>query len=212
MIVFVGQSAASAVKSALIGALLCVFLLAGFMPASARSATADGAFAVRGAGLIDCKIFLEDRKKRSPAYLMMGGWIDGYITGINQYAKGTYDATSFESTELFAQIIADHCQTHPNDRLFEIMNSIIRQRWKDRTVARTPFVTITVGGRSTKLYRSTVERIQRRLEKKGFLKLPPSGDFDEATVRAIAAFQKTLSGYKATGFPDQATLFMLFAK
>jgi peptidoglycan hydrolase-like protein with peptidoglycan-binding domain len=56
------------------------------------------------------------------------------------------------------------------------------------------------------------ERIQCRLAKKGFLKSPGSGDFDDGTVRAIAAFQKTLAGYKATGFPDQATLFMLFAK
>lgn len=193
-------------------ALLCGFLLAGIMPASAHSATTDGAFAVRGAGVIDCKTFLMEREKRSRAYLMMGGWIDGYLTGINQYAQDTYDATSFESTELFAQIVADHCKTHPDDRLFEIMNSIIRQKWKDRTVEQTPFVTVTVEGRSTRLYRTTVERVQRRLAEKGFLKSKPSGDFDDATVRAIASFQKTLAGYKATGFPDEATLFMLFAK
>ena len=99
--------------------LICLFMVAGYMPVSARSATVDGAFAVRGAGVVDCKTFLAEREKRSRAYLMMGGWIDGYLTGVNQYAQDTYDATSFESTELFAQIIADHCKTHPNDRLFE---------------------------------------------------------------------------------------------
>jgi hypothetical protein len=200
------------VRSSFSRLLLSLFLLAGFEPASTRAATVDGAFAVRGAGVIDCKTFLAEREKRSRAYLMMGGWIDGYLTGINQYAPDTYDATSFESTELFAQIIADHCKTHPYDRLFEVMNSIIRQKWQNRTVERSPFVTVTVGGRSTQLYRTTVVRVQQRLAKKGFLRSQPSGDFDDATVRAIAAFQKTLAGYKPTGFPDQATLFMLFAK
>lgn len=199
-------------RTALSPLLICVFLLADFMSAGAGAATANGAFAVRGAGVIDCKTFLVEREKRSRAYLMMGGWIDGYLTGINQYAKDTYDATSFESTELFAQLIADRCKTRPNDRLFEIMHLMIQGHWKDRTVERSPFVTVTVGGRSSKLYRSTVERIQRRLAQKGFLKSQPTGAFDDATVGAIAAFQKTLAGYEATGFPDQATLFMLFQK
>lgn len=199
-------------KSALGSILPCVLLLAGFLPASALSASTNGVFAVRGAGVIDCKTFLAERKKRSPAYLMMGGWIDGYITGVNQYAKDTYDVTSFESTELLAKIIADNCRTHPDERLGPLLNSIIKLRWQDRIVKRSPFVSITVGGRSTRLYRTTIKRAQQKLVAKGFLKSKPNGHYNEATQKAIAAFQKTLAGYKATGFPDQATLFMLFAK
>jgi hypothetical protein len=191
---------------------LCTILLAGCLPVTLSAATENGAFAVRGAGVVDCKTFLAERKKRSPAYLMMGGWIDGYLTGTNQYARDTYDATSFESTELFAQIIADHCATHPKDRLFEIVRSIVKQRWGGRIVKRTPRVTVTLGKQSTSLYRETIKLMQQRLADKGFLKAQPTGKFDADTVSAIAAFQKTLSGYKATGFPDQATLFMLFAQ
>ena len=189
-----------------------MLLLAGLMPISGQAATGSGEYAVRGAGVIDCKTFLAERKKKSAAYMMMGGWIDGYLTGVNQYAKNTYDATSFESTELFAQIIADHCKTHPNDRLQPIMNSIVRQRWQDRLVKESPFVTITMAGRSTRLYRTTLERVQRKLAQKGLLKSKPTGEYDKATKKAVMAYQKTLSGYEATGFPDQATLFMLFAK
>lgn len=192
--------------------VICLVLLTGLVPLGARAATENGAFAVRGAGVVDCKTFLAERKKRSRAYLMMGGWIDGYITGINQTAPDTYDATSFESTELFAKIIADHCKTHPDDRLYAIMRSIIAQKWKDRMVKRSPFVRVTMGKRSTRLYRETIRRIQQRLADKGLFKAQPDGKFGAKTASAIAAFQKTLPGYKATGFPDQATLFMLFAK
>lgn len=191
--------------------IVCLTVLVGLAPLGARAATDGGAFAVRGAGIVDCKTFLTERKKRSRAYLMMGGWIDGYLTGINQSSPDTYDATSFESTELFAQIIADHCKTHPDDRLYAVMRSIVAQRWKGRMTKRSPFVNVTLGKQSTRLYRETVKRMQQRLADKGLLKAQPNGKFDAKTISAIAAFQKTLAGYKATGFPDQATLYMLFA-
>jgi Putative peptidoglycan binding domain len=192
-------------------ALICFILLAA-APFSAPAATPSGAFAVRGAGVIDCRTFRAERKKRSRAYLMMGGWIDGYLTGINEYAPHTYDAASFESTELYAQIVADYCRKHPSASLFAVMNSIVRERWKYRILERTPSVALTLAGQHARLYRETIRRIQQRLAAKGFYKAKPTGTFNAETMSAIAAFQKTLHGYKATGFPDQATLYLLFSQ
>jgi Putative peptidoglycan binding domain len=192
-------------------ALICFILLA-VTPMGTQAATPSGAFAVRGAGVIDCKTFLVERKKRSRDYLMMGGWIDGYLTGINEYAPHTYDVASFESTELYAQIIADYCRKHPTVSLFAVMNSIVRERWKNRILERTPSVALTLGGQHARLYQETIRRIQERLASKGFYNSKPTGAFNAETMSAIAAFQKTLHGYKATGFPDQATLYLLFSQ
>jgi hypothetical protein len=195
-------------KRILIAGLVC----AGCLPLALPAATESGKYAIRGAGLLDCKTFLEEQQKESKAYLMIGGWIDGYITGINQYAADTYDATSFESTELFAELIENHCKKNPDDRLFPVMNSIVHQRWDSRVTDQSRLVGIQLGEQSVRIYEETLSRIQARLAEKGYFELPVTGQFDAKTITAIAAFQETLEGYEATGFPDQATLFALFAE
>lgn len=194
-------------------------LLSGFVvgvtlaaSAAATAGTPAGTFSVRGAGLIDCATYLTEQQKQSPAYMMMGGWMDGYITGVNQYAPDTYDATSFESTELFAELVKNYCKDHPQVRLFAVMNSIVQQIWGRRITQPSPLVTVRLGEQHVQLYRETILRIQQQLREKGLLKSEPTGQFDAATVTALSEFQKTLKGYKASGFPDQATLFQLFAQ
>ena len=195
-------------KRILLGILLC----AAGLPPALPAATESGKYAVRGAGLIDCKTFLEEQAKESKAYLMIGGWIDGYITAVNKHAEDTYDATSFESTELFAELIKNHCQKNPDDRLFPVVNSIIHQRWDARLTEPSRHVGIQLGEQSVRLYEETLRRIQARLAEKGFYELPATGEFDAKTITAIAAFQETLEGYEATGFPDQATLWALLVE
>jgi hypothetical protein len=195
-------------KRILMGILMC----AGGLPLALPAATESGKYAIRGAGLIDCKTYLEEQQKQSKAYLMIGGWIDGYITGINQYAGDTYDATSFESTELFAELIENHCRKHPEHRLFPVVNSIVQQRWDSRVTDESRLVGVKLGEHSVRIYEETLSRMQTRLADKGFFELPATGEFDAETITAIAAFQETLEGYEPTGFPDQATLWALFAE
>jgi hypothetical protein len=192
--------------------LICIFSLSLLTPLSGHTADSLDQFSVRGAGLIDCTTFKQELHKKSPEYLMMGGWIDGYITGINKYAPETYDATSFESTELFAEFTKNHCQKNPQDSLYAVINSIIDQRWEDRIKRKSQLVGVQLGEYGTQLYTETITRMQKKLATKGFYKLPITGQFDSETITALAAFQKTIKGYKATGFPDQATLWALFTK
>jgi len=189
-----------------------IIFLASFASLSAYTADNGGKYAIRGAGLIDCQTFLKEQEKQSSAYLMIGGWIDGYITGASQYASETYDATSFESTELFVEIVKNHCRKNSRDRLFSVVNSIIAQRWESRIKKQTPLVGVKLGENSVQIYRETIVRMQERLAEKGFFKLPVTGQFDAETISALASFQKTLKGYKDTGFPDQATLWALFVE
>ena len=108
-----------------------IVILTWLLLTAGQAADITDRFSIRGAGLLTCDIYVSERAERSEAYLMIGGWLDGYITGVNQYAPDTYDVTSFESTELLSIIIDNHCQQNPEDRLFSVVNSILAELHDD---------------------------------------------------------------------------------
>ena len=142
---------------------------------------------------------------------MMGGWIDGYLTGVNQLSDETYDITPFQSTELIATIIDNHCQKNREHRLFTVMSSIAAQLRADRIATASELLTISVDGKTTRLYREAVRRMQVKLAAKGHYDGTPTGDFNTATLNAVEAYQESID-FSPTGFPDQATLWKLFAE
>ena len=145
-----------------------IVILTWLLATAGQAADNTDRFSIRGAGLLTCDIYVSEREERSEAYLMIGGWLDGYITGVNQYAPDTYDATSFESTELLSIVIDNHCQQNPEDRLFSVVNSILAELHDNRLQQSSPTSPIQVGGREIRLYRSTIERIQIELQSRGY--------------------------------------------
>jgi len=176
-------------------------------------AAADGAgrFSIRGAGLLTCDIYVKERAKKSSAYAMIGGWLDGYITGLNQFSSETYDVTSFESTELLAYILETHCRDNPVDRLFPVVNTIFAKLNEDRLRTGSPIVAVRVGEREVPLYREVVRRMQEELKRRGHYRGEPTGEFETATEKAVAAFQRAQK-LTPTGFPDQTTLWRLLRR
>jgi hypothetical protein len=53
---------------------------------SAQAADRNGEFAVKGAGLLTCTIYVAERERRSNVYYMIGGWLEGFISAHNKYA------------------------------------------------------------------------------------------------------------------------------
>ncbi|MCF6196676.1 MAG: peptidoglycan-binding protein [Emcibacter sp.] len=169
----------------------------------------DGRYAIRGAGLLSCKVFLEERPKKSPAYMMIGGWLDGYITAYNKLQQDTFDVSPYASTELLGVVIGQHCKDNPDDLLGPILDSILARLNKDKLDTASPFVTVTVGDYETSLYARTIQEIQTRLSQKGLFKGISNGNWNDETTAAVARYQKAI-GYNASGYPDQKTLWYLF--
>lgn len=174
----------------------------------AHAANGRGQYAVRGAGLVNCADFNQARGKHGDVYLVVAAWIDGYITGVNQYAANTYDVAPFESTELFMTILGGYCEDHPKDPVFGVLLDSFKQLWPDRLIHESEKIPITGSGHETRLYVEIIERVQRKLESAGYYKGPVNGAFSPGTVDALKEFQESI-GFKATGFPDQATLWRL---
>ncbi len=176
---------------------------------AAYAGDVNGRYAIRGAGLLSCKTFIEERSKQSPAYMMIGGWMDGYITAYNQLQDNTFDVTSYETTELLSVVINRHCVNNLNDILAPVLNSLLTRLHANRIKTASPYITINVGKYNGSLYVQTIKEIQRRLTQKGLYKKTANGLWNDETQTAISNYQKQ-HGFDVTGYPDQKTIWHLF--
>lgn len=175
---------------------------------SSHASDASKAFSIRGVGALPCETYLQELEKKSNVAFMIGGWLDGYVTATNRHTPDTYDALSFESTELVANLLAGHCKTHPKDPLFAVLGALLTQIQHDRLRERSPRVKGAVGEQQFTIYAEVLQRVQRKLSALGLYFGDPEPEFGEKTREALAAFQHG-NNMQATGLPDQATLWRL---
>ena len=187
---------------------LTLALLVSVVPGAVPAADSDGKFAMKGAGLLPCRVYLSERERRSNVYYMIGGWVEGYVSAHNRHSEQTFDILSFESLELMLEIAERQCRENPDARLHEVLHAIIRQVERDRLESESPRVQIGTGERRTALYRETIRRVQERLRELGRFGEDADGRFTPQTRDALAAYQEDI-GFEPTGFPDQATLWRL---
>jgi putative peptidoglycan binding protein len=174
----------------------------------AITADAHGQFGIRGAGLISCKIYENERKARADVYLMTAAWIDGYITATNENLADTYDIMSFETTELLTEVLDKHCKKNPKDIVFTVLKALLVKLHDDRLRNYSKKTEIVVGERTISLYVDTLKRVQQRLTSAGFYSGKIDADYGEKMIRAMKSYQTSI-GFNPTGFPDQATLWRL---
>jgi len=175
----------------------------------AMAADTKDQFAVRGVGLIPCQVFEKEREAKSEVYRLTMAWADGYITGLNQQMPDTYDVLAYEGTELVAVVLGEHCKTHPADRVFPVLRSLLQKLHQERVTSYSDKVEVVVGERKGSLYKVVVQRLQQSLQGAGQYKGKITSQFDQATIDAVKAYQRSIK-FEPTGFPDQLTLWRLF--
>ncbi len=176
----------------------------------AHAADSGGQFAVEGIGGGTCDSFVAAKSESSNAYWMFLGWLDGYMTGINQYAPETYDITPWQSQNLLAALFEKFCARNPGANFFAVANKMIVELRDDRLRESSAPIVAAVGERSIGVYRETLRRAQLVLEEGGHYKGKVVGLFGPNTQRALESYQKQ-AGLTVTGLPDQATLFKLLS-
>lgn len=178
------------------------------LSSTASASDQNGLFSIRGAGLLSCNTYVEEREKASDVYVMIGGWLDGYITAVNELSDSTFDVAPYATTELLTILIDRHCRNNPADILFSVTNSLLARLFDDRLRSSSAFVDVRVDLAQTRLYIDTILRIQRALVAKGLVEIEVTGQWDIATREGITSYQESV-GLKGTGFPDQTTLWRL---
>lgn len=166
-------------------------------------------FMVKGAGLASCERFIAARSNKHNEYLSYGGWIDGYLSAINQLSKDTYDLAPWQSTDYLARIVENYCNAHPNKTFFEAFAATVQVLHKDRLIEESDLVTIESNGKKFLVREEILIRVQRQLASKDYFSGKANGVYDKQLTDALKKYQRSHK-LKVTGLPDQATLITLF--
>jgi len=184
--------------------LLAAFLLLACATATS-AADGEGRFMVKGGGRTSCAAFIAAHEARGKELVSLAGWVDGYLTHVNEATPETFDSVPWQSTELLLGALARWCREHPAERFHTAVFQLTRSLYPQRVQQRSPLVEVRVGDQAMVLYRATIEAIQGRLKLRGLLSAPPTGTYDAATIEAVRAFQRDKK-LPMTGLPDQVTL------
>ena len=187
-------------------ALMLVGLLLAASPVFAADST--NRFALRGVGLADCEHFLKALKERKENVLVVGGWLEGYITAVNQFTPNTFDIAPWQSTQVLLGLVTRNCERNPKAGFFQIVESMMNFLQPSRLSAQSERVLAEAGGNKFYLYQDTMKDVQQKLIDLGFLTGGADGQFGPKTRTALEAYQKAQK-IEVTGLPDQNTLFRL---
>lgn len=188
--------------------IYCLLVLFSF---ACNSADINSKFAVKGAGRKLCGDFVHAIENKTTDYYLYGGWLEGYISGYNQFQKDNYDITPWQSTELLLSLISMQCNTHKDTPFLTVTNSLIKTMFPIRLEQQEKIVEINVNDYKSYYYSSTLINAKKMLKGLGFISYEIDDSFSERDIKAFSAFQKK-AGLKVTGVPDQITLTNLFLK
>lgn len=175
----------------------------------AGAADGKGDFAVDGGGAQTCAAFNSARAKRNNDYAIYAGWVDGYVTGANQYTKDTYDMTPWQTSELLLTAIGRYCEKNPQHSFINAVNGMLAALKPERLQQKSELMVIQSEGQGTVAYKAVVEQIQRKLTDKKLYSGKIDGLYSPPLRDALKAFQSK-ANLEKTGLPDQATLYKLF--
>lgn len=164
--------------------------------------------AVKGAGLGTCTQFLKSRKAKSRDYFLYAGWLDGYLSGFNQYHKQTYDIAPWQTTELLLGLLASHCNKVPDDPYFTAVNRMLPVLFKYRLIEKGEVLQISKGSKGQIIHKDVIKLAQIALKQKGFYHGKADGNYTNDVSSALALFQKKTK-IAQTGMPDANTLYAL---
>lgn len=166
-------------------------------------------FAVKGAGLARCVDYIEARQSNAPAFYQFGGWINGYLTALNQLKPETYDLAPWQSSDLLAGVILRNCRENPEKRFINTVATMVASLNAQRLLTKSPLVEAHAGETRIRVYQELLRRTQEKLAENGLYQGEPNGLFDQQTEDGLRAYQKA-GRLTETGLPDQATLLAMF--
>ena len=186
--------------------VLCLFAIG--LPAQA--ADEQGRFAVRNAGMQRCSDFLQEKAARNMKFAQYLGWIDGYLSAVNQFTPKTYDIVPWGNTLFLAALLENHCKKNPDERFFLAVNKLAAAMRSQRLTEVSELVeTTNEKGQKTFVYRSVLKQLQEYLQKRGLYQGQIDGLWGPGTARALKAYQEA-SKLPVTSLPDQLTLYTIF--
>ncbi len=184
----------------------------GFLLSLQVNATdSKGNFAVEGVGKLTCQQYLAIRENSPDAFREYAGWIDGYLSALNQYLPATFDLVPWQRTDLLQLSVARLCEKSREMPFFRAVDILAKGLSEKRLIEQSDRVEFAVSGADQTffVYKEILRQAQQELIRQGYLKGAADGVLGEQTKKAFLAYQKD-HDILTTGLPDQLTLFGLF--
>lgn len=191
--------------------LMSLAVAAASFAAPARAADAEGRFALRGVGLATCDQFLKAIEERQENVLLAGGWLEGYLTAVNQFRPDTFNIAPWQNTDTLLTLLKHNCERNRDQRFFAIVGSMVDFFAKSRLKEQSTPVVAEAGDQKAVVYKEVLQEAQQELIKQGLLDGTADGQFGPKTKTALEEFQKK-QNLQVTGLPDQMTLWRLLSE
>lgn len=165
-------------------------------------------FSVKGAGATKCSYFIEETQRDSDNIKLFAGWVEGYLTATNMHSRGTYDVTSFQSTNLMLTLVNGYCKKNPDDYFLTAINKLILQFGNTRLKEKSDRLVLKNENKVAIVYKKTLEMAKGKLNQLGY-KMSNGSDFIASDVKNVLRYQAK-QGLALTGLLDEKTLLHLF--
>lgn len=185
-----------------------------FSASTASAADQTGNYATRGAGNTRCSDFIKARQDGDERYANYGGWIDGFLSGVNLFEEDTFDIAPWQSTNLIAAALGRYCSNNPTLAFHVAVSRLVVQLGDTRLLTNSKLQIHKGKGEQSEvqiaIYDAIIRRAQERLKGLGLLEGDTNSALSETMRKALMAFQKS-NKLAQSGLPDQATLLVLLA-
>ncbi|MBA2492274.1 MAG: peptidoglycan-binding protein [Gammaproteobacteria bacterium] len=187
--------------------LISLVILGLFAPGLLHAMDDEGNFAIKGAGVTSCAQYTKVLETKSPELYLFVGWIDGYLTGVNQFQRETFDVAPWQATELLAQLLSRYCEQRPDAQFMLAATRLLQSMFPARLRTSSEPVEMESGAETAFLYKSVLTRVQEALAERGY-DISTDGAYGPQTQDALEAVQRE-NDINVTGLPDQQTLMLL---
>jgi hypothetical protein len=188
--------------------LISALIVAAIASAQVRAADGSGNFALRGVGLATCAQFLQASEERQENVLLAGGWLEGYMTAINQLLPETFDIAPWQNTDTILALVKHNCERNRDQRFFAVVTAMVEFLAENRLKEQSDRVMAEAHGQRVAIYTEVLRDVQQELIDQGLLEGNADGQFGAKTQAALEEFQKK-ENIQVTGLPDQVTLWRL---
>jgi hypothetical protein len=204
------SSAKSLISKVLLGAVVCVPLVFGALPALASDAA--GKFTVRGVGSNPCSAVQASLKSNDKiAGSLYLSWLMGYASAYNRHVPQTFDILPTSAGGDLLGIVMAVCRVSPNASLETATAQSLSAVAAMRLTRETPIVKVTADGKTVEIRQEALTNLQQNLSEKGLYRGPVNGVSSPALVAAIKAIQ-TREKLEVTGLPDIDTMIRAILK
>ncbi|MGB0721683.1 MAG: peptidoglycan-binding domain-containing protein [Gammaproteobacteria bacterium] len=166
---------------------------------------AQGRYAIKGVGAQSCADYNKARRNKLPEVYMFMGWFQGWMSNENRHRENTFDLASWQHTGTLLAALDAYCEKNEKYPFVGAAEALIASMRTSALDEQALLVTAEAGGRSVQVYDAVLARLQAALAESGDYLGAATGRFDEATGKAILAYQKR-EGLPETGLPDQVIL------